>query len=116
MKNLPPISRTFTTVVARSYKITIPFEMRRLLGITPKDYVTLYISVLLRQGERVVPIEHISKTQRTFSKLVYRDNKVSLPTELVRMLSIREGDYLTATIIDVTKPREVAENVEPAED
>lgn len=103
IEELPVSMRTFTGQMILYGKITIPKEIRRLTGIKPGDTVNLVIVSVAREDGQPRRIEHIPAKQRTFSRTVPKDMRITIPSKIRALLGIHEGDYVTMTINHVIR-------------
>ena len=100
---VPSLTRTFTAMVTRGGKVTIPKSLREILHIEPGDTVTMFMLSHIRANGRVIDLSNYPKASRTFSKTVLHGYKVALPYPLKRLFKIDEGDYLTLVLLHVER-------------
>lgn len=100
---MQPVLRTFTNKVNLNNRVTVPKEIRELLGIGPGDYINAVIIAVAKPDGRERSVSHIPAVQRTFTKRLSRDNRVNIPSSILHLLNIKPGDYVTVLVNKVVK-------------
>ncbi len=100
---MQPVMKTFTNRVILNGRVTVPKEIRELLGIGPGDYINAVIIAVASENGRGRTIDHIPAVQRTFTKKLSRDFRVNIPSSILHLLNIKPGDYVTVMVNRVIK-------------